>query len=117
MNYWPAQSVGLPECAQPLRDFVEALSVHGRRTAREQYGLGGWVAHHQADGHLQATPVGYLPQGPIPNSAQWALWSFGGAWLASSTMKLAVSSPGRDRVPRGAARRRRLAGARSAGSP
>ncbi|MBP6997597.1 MAG: glycoside hydrolase family 95 protein [Phycicoccus sp.] len=82
MNYWPAQSVGLPECAQPLRDFVEALSVHGRRTAREQYGLGGWVAHHQADGHLQATPVGYLPQGPIPNSAQWALWPFGGAWLA-----------------------------------
>ena len=40
MNYWPAQSVGLPECAQPLRDFVEALSVHGRRTAREQYCLG-----------------------------------------------------------------------------
>lgn len=82
MNYWPAQAVGLPECAEPLRDFVEALAVHGGRTAREQYGAAGWVAHHQVDGHLQGTPVGYLPQGPIPNSAQWALWPFGGAWLA-----------------------------------
>ena len=82
MNYWPAHVTGLHECAEPLADFVHALSVPGRETAAVQYGARGWVANHQSDYRLQTTPVGHLRQGIPENAAKWALWPFGGAWLS-----------------------------------
>src|SRR5665213_3775843 len=49
MNYWPAEVTGLGECHLPLVDLIESLAVAGARTAREIYGCGGWMAHHNID--------------------------------------------------------------------
>ena len=49
MNYWPALSTNLAETMDPLTAMVSDLSVTGARTAREMYGAGGWVAHHNTD--------------------------------------------------------------------
>lgn len=76
MNYWPAEPAGLPELHEPLLELVEGLSRTGARAAREDYGLPGWVAHHNTDLWCHATPVG-----DGHGDAQWANWSLGGAWL------------------------------------
>jgi len=72
MNYWPALSTNLVETLDPLTAMVSDLSVTGARTAREMYGAGGWVAHHNTD-LWRAT-------GPI-DGVQYGLWPTGGAWL------------------------------------
>jgi alpha-L-fucosidase 2 len=72
MNYWPALSTNLSETMDPLTAMVSDLSATGARTAREMYGAGGWMAHHNTD-VWRAT-------GPI-DGAQWGMWPTGGAWL------------------------------------
>jgi alpha-L-fucosidase 2 len=73
MNYWPAETTGLPECHEPLIALVEQLAVSGRHTARVYYGARGWAAHHNVDIWRAANPVSGGPQ--------WANWAMGGAWL------------------------------------
>lgn len=73
INYWAAEVANLPECHQPLLDFIERLKIDGQRTARDMYGCNGWVAHHNADIWCTTSPVG--------GSSQWAVWKTGGAWL------------------------------------
>jgi alpha-L-fucosidase 2 len=72
MNYWPALSTNLAETMDPLTAMVSELSVTGARTAREMYGAGGWVAHHNTDVWRATGPI----DGP-----QWGMWPTGGAWL------------------------------------
>ncbi len=72
MNYWPAEVCALPECHAPLFDLVEQLRPSGRRTAREHYGCGGFVAHHNTDLWRATTPV---------DGATWGMWPTGAAWL------------------------------------
>lgn len=73
MNYWPAGPANLAECFTPVLDLVRELSASGARTARAQYGAGGWVTHHNTDG-WRATSVA--------DGALWGMWPTGGAWLA-----------------------------------
>jgi alpha-L-fucosidase 2 len=73
MNYWPALSANLAETMDPLTALVDDLSVTGARTAREMYGAGGWVVHHNTDLWRATAPI----DGP-----QWGLWPTGGAWLS-----------------------------------
>ena len=73
MNYWPALSTNLEETLDPLTAMVQDLAATGARTAREMYGAGGWVAHHNTDLWRATAPI----DGP-----QWGLWPTGGAWLA-----------------------------------
>src|SRR5580765_7288569 len=73
MNYWPALSTNLAETLDPLTALVKDLSVTGARTAKEMYGAGGWVAHHNTDIWRATAPI----DGP-----QWGLWPTGGAWLS-----------------------------------
>ena len=73
MNYWPALSTNLTETMDPLTALVRDLSVTGGRTAKEMYGAGGWVAHHNTDIWRATAPI----DGP-----QWGLWPTGGAWLS-----------------------------------
>ena len=73
MNYWPALSANLEETMDPLTALVQDLSVTGARTARQMYGAGGWVVHHNTDLWRATAPI----DGP-----QWGLWPTGGAWLA-----------------------------------
>ncbi len=78
MNYWPAEVANLAECHEPLLDFIQMLSVHGRKTAAVNYGAHGWMAHHNADIWGQTGPVGNYGGGdPV-----WANWAMGGAWLS-----------------------------------
>jgi alpha-L-fucosidase 2 len=72
MNYWPALSTNLAETMDPLTAMVSDLSVTGARMAREMYGAGGWVAHHNTDLWRATGPI----DGP-----QYGMWPTGGAWL------------------------------------
>lgn len=71
MNYWPAEPCNLGECHEPLFAMIDDLVISGARTAREQYGCRGWVAHHNTD-HWRGTA-------PINNVD--GIWPTGGAWL------------------------------------
>jgi alpha-L-fucosidase 2 len=73
MNYWPAESCNLAECAEPLLDYVRDMAVSGRRAAKRVYGARGWCMHHCSD-------IWRYPQsaGACPN---FSLWPMGGAWL------------------------------------
>ncbi|MBR5252595.1 MAG: glycoside hydrolase family 95 protein [Clostridia bacterium] len=71
MNYWLAETCNMPELTKPLIDFVRFLSVHGRSTARVQYGANGWVAH------VIANPWGFTAPG---ERADWGSFMCGGAW-------------------------------------
>jgi len=79
MNYWPAETCNLAECHGPLFDLVEGLSKTGAETARVNYGLGGWVSHHNVDLWRQSAPVGNYGQG----SPAWANWTMSGPWFCA----------------------------------
>ena len=57
INYWPADVANLSECHLPLFDMIEELKVDGQRTARNMYGCGGWLAHHNADLWRTTSPI------------------------------------------------------------
>jgi len=76
MNYWPAETCHLSECASPLFDLIEDLSKNGQRTAQEHYGLTGWVSHHNIDLWRASNPVGEGVGQPT-----WANWPMSGPWL------------------------------------
>jgi len=78
MNYWPAETCNLSECAEPLFDLVDGLSHTGARAARETYDLPGWVAHHNIDLWRAANPVGMGVGEPT-----WANWCMSGPWLCA----------------------------------
>lgn len=78
MNYWPAESTNLSEMHLPLMSFIKDLSVTGARTAKEFYGLNGWVAHHNSEIWATSNAVGDVGNGdPV-----WANWYMGGNWLS-----------------------------------
>ena len=72
MNYWPAETCNLGECAEPLFAMIKDLSVTGARTAKEMYDAGGWVAHHNTDLWRASAPI---------DAANSGMWPSGGAWL------------------------------------
>lgn len=78
MNYWPAETCNLSDCAEPLFGFVEELSHSGTRAARETYGLPGWCSHHNIDLWRTANPVGMGVGAPT-----WANWGMSGPWLCA----------------------------------
>ena len=74
MNYWPADSCGLSELAEPLMNLVCDVAESGAETARVQFGCRGWTVCHNSDLWRLSMPMG--------GSARWAYWPMGGAWLA-----------------------------------
>ena len=73
MNYWPAETCNLSECAGPLFDLVESMRDSGRRTARVMYNARGFVAHHNTDLWKHTEPIDGINSG---------LWPMGAAWLS-----------------------------------
>jgi alpha-L-fucosidase 2 len=71
MNYWPVEVTNLSECATPLFDLIDDLTVSGARTAQKQYHARGWVLHHNTD----------LWRGTAPINNIDGVWPTGGAWL------------------------------------
>ena len=78
MNYWPAETCNLSDCAEPLFALVNDLSETGSRAARESYARPGWVTHHNIDLWRAANPVGMGVGDPT-----WANWCMSGPWLCS----------------------------------
>ncbi|MFC2111705.1 glycoside hydrolase N-terminal domain-containing protein [Bacteroidota bacterium] len=79
MNYWPAEVCNLSELTEPLMGLIKDNSEKGEKVARVNYGLDGWVSHHNGDIWAHCGPVGDYGQGePI-----WANWALGGAWYCS----------------------------------
>lgn len=74
MNYWPAESSNLSECALPLFDMIKELTDQGTQVAREHYGARGWVFHQNTDLWRVAAPM----DGPT-----WGTFTVGGAWLCT----------------------------------
>lgn len=74
MNYWPAESGNLSECAEPLFQMVAELTDQGAQVAREHYGCRGWVFHQNTDLWRVAAPM----DGPT-----WGTFTVGGAWLCT----------------------------------
>ncbi len=74
MNYWPAETTNLAECAEPLFQLIRDIAETGNHTAQVMYGARGWVTHHNTDLWRATAPV---------DSAGVGLWPTGGAWLST----------------------------------
>ena len=74
MNYWPAETTGLPECVEPLVRMVKELSETGAKVAKVHYGAHGWVFHQNTDQWRAAAPM---------DGATWGTFATGGAWLCT----------------------------------
>lgn len=73
MNYWPAEVTNLSELHEPLFDFTDRLVARGKKTAKEQYNMRGFVAH-------QATDF-WAPAWMRAERPYWGAWIGGGGWL------------------------------------
>lgn len=78
MNYWPSEVTNLSELHQPYFDLLEHLHVTGTETAKEFYGMNGWVVHHNSDIWALSNPVGDKGKG----DPKWANWAMGANWLS-----------------------------------
>lgn len=79
MNYWLAESCNLSEFHAPLFELMQRTSKQGRKTAKELYGLEGWVSHHNIDLWGHSTPVGREDANPM--SCQFGFWPMSSGWL------------------------------------
>ena len=67
MNYWPTETVNLPECHMPLMNMIKELASKGNRI-----GLSGWCSWHNSDiwrFNVEAS-----------NGPMWGFWPMGGFW-------------------------------------
>jgi len=62
MNYWLAEPCALGECAEPLFEYIDALRVPGRVSARALFGTEGWMVHNET------TPFGFTGVHDWPES-------------------------------------------------
>ncbi len=74
MNYWPAESANLSECAEPFFDMISELAISGAKTARTMYGRPGWVAHHNTSIWRETHPNDGTPAS--------SFWPMASAWLS-----------------------------------
>lgn len=88
MNYWPAETCHLADCAEPLFTFIRELAESGRRPARKLYGARGWCAHHNSDLWRYAYTGG--------SKAKHAFWPVCGAWLCQHVWEHFAFSGDRD---------------------
>jgi alpha-L-fucosidase 2 len=73
MNYWPAEVCNLSELHDPLYKLIQNAKQDGRNVAKNLYGAGGFVIHHNTDYWGHAVPIDGVRSG---------LWPMGAAWLS-----------------------------------
>ena len=78
MNYWIAEVGNLSECHLPFMDYIERLVPSGQKTAKDLYGVGGFLAGHGSDPWHGTVPFG---------RAQYGQWVVGGAWCTRHFMQ------------------------------
>lgn len=78
MNYWPIEVANITECGDPLFKWIrDKLVPSGRITAREAYGLDGWVAELVSNAWGYAAPYWHSNISPCPTGGVWVathLW-------------------------------------------
>lgn len=55
MNMWPAEQTNLGETTEPLYELIELARARGKVVAKDLYGCGGTVFHHNLT--FGATPL------------------------------------------------------------
>jgi len=92
MNYWPANLTGLTACNRPLfRWITEVLIPSGQVSARESYGLGGWIGEIVSNAWGFSAPYWATPLAPCPTGGIWILshmWEHGWYTMDKEFMKL-----------------------------
>jgi alpha-L-fucosidase 2 len=84
MNYWLAENTNLPECHQPLFDFMKELAVNGAVTAKTNYHINeGWVTHHNSDLWAKTSPPGGMGWNDPKAMPRWSAWPMAGAWFST----------------------------------
>ena len=78
MSYYAVETNNLSELHQPFLQLIKELSENGYQTAAINYGMHGWVAHHNTDIWRKSSPVGNWGEG----NPHWANWNMSGAWLS-----------------------------------
>jgi len=78
MNYWLAETCNLSDFHAPFFDLLQSLSETGARTAKTNYGLPGWVSHHNIDIWSLSSPVGEGEGDP-----SWANFAMSAPWLCA----------------------------------
>ena len=76
MNYWPALTTGLAECAEPLTEFILSMRKPGAVTARKYFNARGWMAG------ISGNPFGFTS----PFVSQDMSWNYNPVaahWLAT----------------------------------
>jgi hypothetical protein len=82
MNYWPAATCNLIDCATPLVDLLERMAVNGKKTAKMMYNCRGWCAHHNTDIWADTDPQDrWMPA---------TIWPLGGVWLCIDVVKMLI---------------------------
>ncbi|MEX0312902.1 MAG: alkaline phosphatase [Allomuricauda sp.] len=76
MNYWPSEVTNLSELHVPFLEFISSLRENGRKTAKNVYGLNGFVAHHTTDAWKFTSPIGKTEYGAWPMGAGWSATHF-----------------------------------------
>ncbi len=72
MNYWAVESCGLSELHEPLFELIERMRPNGKVTARQMYGCGGFVCHHNTDIWGDTAPQDlWMPATQWPMGAAW----------------------------------------------
>lgn len=71
MNYWPAEVLNISESHLPLFDFIQSVAEPGHKTAKNHYGLGGWVLHPCTNVWGFTSPGEGLGWGYYPVGAAW----------------------------------------------
>lgn len=72
MNYWPAEVCNLSETVLPFSNWINAIRVPGRITAKKTFGAKGWTVNHVSDlfGHTS-----------ISDDVSWGTFPIAGPWL------------------------------------
>lgn len=73
MNFWAAESCGLPELGEALALWLETVIPAGQQAAAEYYRADGWCMHHNVDLWGKMTPT--------MREARFGCWPLAGVWL------------------------------------
>ncbi|WP_134089290.1 glycoside hydrolase N-terminal domain-containing protein [Olivibacter sp. XZL3] len=71
MLYWPAEVTNLPECHEPLIDYIESLVEPGKKSAQDFFRTRGWMVNTMNNAYGYTAINWDLPWGFFPAGAAW----------------------------------------------
>ena len=71
MNYWPSEILNISETHLPVFDFINSLVAPGEKTAKNHYGLNGWLLNPCTNIWGFTSPGEGLGWGYYPVGAAW----------------------------------------------